>query len=98
MNFKPCLVIPVYNHGAAIEKMAPELVAQGYPIYIVDDGSDALTKRMLRSLQLRHELICVEHFPVNQGKGAAVMFGFKKAYADGFTHVLQIDADGQHAI
>ena len=98
MNFKPCLVIPVYNHGAAIEKMAPELVAQGYPIYIVDDGSDALTKRMLHSLQLRHELIRVEHLPVNQGKGAAVMCGFKKAYADGFTHALQIDADGQHAI
>ena len=32
----------------------------------------------------------------NQGKGAAVMTGLRIAFKQGFTHALQIDADGQH--
>src|SRR5690606_15762638 len=32
----------------------------------------------------------------NRGKGAAVMAGFYHARALGFTHAIQIDADGQH--
>lgn len=34
----------------------------------------------------------------NSGKGKAVIMGFKKADELGITHVLQIDADGQHDI
>lgn len=34
----------------------------------------------------------------NQGKGAAVMYGLKQAYETGYTHALQVDADGQHDI
>jgi hypothetical protein len=33
---------------------------------------------------------------VNQGKGGAVMTGFRTAHAMGFSHALQVDADGQH--
>jgi glycosyltransferase involved in cell wall biosynthesis len=33
----------------------------------------------------------------NQGKGAAVMTGAREAFKSGYTHLLQIDADGQHA-
>lgn len=98
MSIKVCIVVPIYNHGVSFEKMAAELVACGYAIYIVDDGSDEFTKKILHALQLRHALIRVVHLPVNQGKGAAVMRGFKRAYEDGFTHALQIDADGQHKV
>ena len=38
----------------------------------------------------------VDRFDTNRGKGAAVMQGFDLARAAGFTHALQIDADGQH--
>ena len=34
--------------------------------------------------------------PVNGGKGAAVIAGLREALALGFTHALQVDADGQH--
>ena len=34
--------------------------------------------------------------PHNQGKGAAVLHGLREAAAAGFTHVLTMDADGQH--
>jgi len=33
----------------------------------------------------------------NQGKGAAVLHGLRAAVAQGYTHVLTMDADGQHA-
>ncbi|MEO8163837.1 MAG: glycosyltransferase family 2 protein, partial [Betaproteobacteria bacterium] len=32
----------------------------------------------------------------NQGKGAAVLHGLREAVAQDFTHVLTMDADGQH--
>ncbi len=35
-------------------------------------------------------------FPVNRGKGRAVCEGFRLAHDAGFTHALQVDADGQH--
>lgn len=41
------------------------------------------------------ELICLAQ---NQGKGAAVIAGLKQAKARGYSHAIQIDADGQHDI
>ena len=38
----------------------------------------------------------VIHRPSNGGKGAAVLDGLREAAAAGFTHVLVMDADGQH--
>jgi hypothetical protein len=38
----------------------------------------------------------LSRLPVNSGKGAAVVHGMRHAIADGMTHALQIDADGQH--
>ena len=34
--------------------------------------------------------------PHNQGKGAAVLHGLDQATAEGFSHVLTMDSDGQH--
>jgi glycosyltransferase involved in cell wall biosynthesis len=34
--------------------------------------------------------------PENRGKGAAILHGLRQAVAEGFTHVLTMDADGQH--
>jgi glycosyltransferase involved in cell wall biosynthesis len=34
--------------------------------------------------------------PRNQGKGAAVLHGVQQALSAGFSHVLTMDADGQH--
>ena len=35
--------------------------------------------------------------PKNCGKGAAVKYGLREALKQSYSHVLQIDADGQHA-
>jgi glycosyltransferase involved in cell wall biosynthesis len=36
--------------------------------------------------------------PVNRGKGSAVLTGVRYAVQAGYTHALQIDADGQHQV
>ena len=96
MNFKPCLLIPIYNHKDSIETTIARLVPYGLRIIIVDDGSNTATQQILLRLSATQPLIRLHRLAKNQGKGAAVMQGMRVAYQSGFTHALQIDADGQH--
>ena len=56
------------------------------------DGSDAALARLAANEQ---RLGIIERRR-NGGKGAAVLDGLRAAAAQGFTHVLTMDADGQH--
>lgn len=94
--FDPCLLIPIYNHREAIAGTVGRLAVHGLPLLIVDDGSDAATQAELARLAHAYPLLRLFRLPVNAGKGAAVMHGLRQARAAGFTHALQIDADGQH--
>ncbi|HED18848.1 MAG TPA: glycosyltransferase family 2 protein [Gammaproteobacteria bacterium] len=98
MNHKPCFVIPDYNHKDAIGRIVAALHQYRLPILIVDDGSEEGTKKVLENLALKEPLIRLFRLDSNQGKGAAVVRGLEEAYAAGFTHALQVDADGQHDI
>lgn len=91
-----CLVIPHYNHVPELEKFLPDLVALGLPIFVVDDGSAFENITRLRTLAKAQALVTLIEHRQNRGKGAAVMTGFTLAQIHGFTHALQIDADGQH--
>ena len=94
MSFKPCALIPVYNHHSALPRIVAALRAAGLPVLLVDDGSDAETKAVLTSLTAA-DVECLT-LAQNGGKGAAVLAGFRRAGERGFSHALQIDADGQH--
>ncbi|AKC70996.1 glycosyltransferase family 2 protein [Pandoraea oxalativorans] len=95
--FVPCVLIPVYNHPLHIGRIVDTLVAQRLPVLLVDDGSDAATRAVLDAIQARHaEAVVLERLPHNLGKGGAVSHGLRHAHALGYTHALQVDADGQH--
>lgn len=96
MNYRPCVIIPIYNHKDTIRAVVRRLAGYDLPVLIVDDGSDTMTRTVLR--QLADEVPHVQCFYLekNCGKGAAVMRGFREAANLGFTHALQVDADGQH--
>lgn len=96
MSYQPCLLIPIYNHKDSIVGTVERLRAHDLPIIIVDDGSDAATQDVLSSTIEQYPDIRLFRLPQNGGKGAAVMHGMREAKALGYTHVLQIDADGQH--
>lgn len=93
-----CIVIPFYNHAGAIAQVVDALKPLGLPCFIVDDGSDAGARLVLAQIADRENWVKVQTLPQNNGKGAAVMAGCDAALAAGFTHVLQIDADGQHDV
>lgn len=96
---KPCIIIPVYNHEAAIPRVLAKLKNVGIPTILVNDGSSALCTQILADCVEREpDWLRLIHRPENSGKGAAVLDGFKAAEALGFSHALQIDADGQHEV
>src|SRR5579871_6940858 len=94
----PCALIPIYNHKDTITRTVQALRAHGLPVVIVDDGSDAATRAVLDALACGQPDIQLLRLPHNQGKGRALTAGLLAARAAGFTHALQIDADGQHDV
>jgi len=93
---KQGFLIPVYRHGKTACSLAERLAASGLPVIIVDDGNDAETKTLLAECAAKTHEVVLLNLNKNNGKGGAVIRGFKKAEELGLTHVLQIDADGQH--
>ncbi len=95
--FNPCILIPVYNHEHAIGTTLAELLPYGYPILLVDDGCSTPCAQVLEALAARYPAqISLLVLADNQGKGGAVKAGLQQALALGYSHAVQIDADGQH--
>ncbi|WP_428096536.1 glycosyltransferase family 2 protein [Candidatus Rariloculus sp.] len=92
-----CIVIPVYNHGTALRTTIAALQKYDLPTLVVDDGSGQPTRHAIDELAAEFELSVIR-LPQNTGKGGAVIAGLRAAAREGFSHALQIDADGQHDI
>jgi len=88
-------VIPVYNHELAVPAVAATLRQHSLPVVLVDDGSGESCRLALEQLSAQTGDALVR-LPVNGGKGAAVIAGLREAQKRGYTHALQVDADGQH--
>jgi glycosyltransferase involved in cell wall biosynthesis len=93
--FRPVAVIPVYNHGEAVGAVAANVRAHGLRCILVDDGSSADCAAVLDALAQAADVTLVR-LALNQGKGGAMMAGLRAAADAGYSHALQIDADGQH--
>ena len=89
-------VIPVYNHGAALQSVVKELSPFNLPIIVVDDGNDEKNKGFINEIAQNNPLVTLVVRPKNGGKGLAMKDGMRKANEMGLTHILQIDSDGQH--
>ncbi|MDR1367893.1 MAG: glycosyltransferase family 2 protein [Candidatus Accumulibacter sp.] len=96
MNFRYCFLIPVFNHWKSIRATVESLSARGLDVYLIDDGSDAQTQAVLKRVAEDFPSARLFRLPENRGKGAALMLGMREAARAGFTHALQVDADGQH--
>ncbi|WP_434670677.1 glycosyltransferase family 2 protein [Klebsiella sp. B345] len=94
----PCVVIPCYNHGAMMAQVIARLQPFALPCIVVDDGSDAATREVLAQLALQEPNLMLIRLAENAGKGCAVIRGLQAAADAGFSHAVQVDADGQHAI
>ncbi len=94
---KAVVMIPVYNHEHAIGAVVEQVKTHGLPVLLVDDGSKASCAAVLDELAQRDGVMLFRRTQ-NGGKGAAVISGLEEAHRRGFTHAVQIDADGQHAL
>jgi len=93
------VLIPVYNHEHAIGATLDAVLAQDCAVLLVDDGSDEACARVLVELSERHsDQVKLLRLTQNGGKGAAVKAGLRALLAAGYSHGLQVDADGQHDI
>jgi glycosyltransferase involved in cell wall biosynthesis len=90
------VLIPSFNPGAAVYATVREARAQWEPVWVVVDGSDDGTAEGLLKLAAEDPGLRVLVLPANRGKGAAVLHGAELALAEGFTHILTMDSDGQH--
>ena len=94
-----CIVVPHFDHVAQFRTLLPQLAGHGLPLVVVDDASPEAVYQDLQRLLEEHagNSMLIRHAE-NQGKGGAVMTGLRAALDAGYTHALQIDADGQHDV
>ena len=85
------IVIPVYNHKDTLRLVVERALALNFPVIVVDDGSTDGSADTLNNLPI-HLL----RYPNNRGKGAALLAGAEEAAKLGATHIITLDADGQH--
>jgi glycosyltransferase involved in cell wall biosynthesis len=83
-------IIPAYNEASRVAQVVSGTRVH-LPTWVVDDGSTDAT-----GLQAQKAGATVLRQTPNQGKGAALRLGFRKALDAGYTAVLTLDADGQH--
>lgn len=100
-KFIPAFLIPVYNHGKAcakvVDSLEPYCQKSGAKVILVDDGNGEETKSYLVEIANKYpEIVELVACKKNGGKGKAFKAGILRAHSLGITHVLQIDADGQH--
>ena len=90
-KIKVFVVVPVYNHADTLRQVV-EAVLQHHPlVLVVDDGSTDGGAETLADLPV--ELLSHSH---NLGKGAALLSAAEWGLRQGLTHMVSIDADGQH--
>jgi glycosyltransferase involved in cell wall biosynthesis len=90
------VLIPSYNPGRLVYETVRAARAHWKPVWVVVDGSTDGTADGLQELARGDDGLRVIVLPRNCGKGAAVLHGIQLALAEGFTHVLTMDSDGQH--
>jgi len=90
--FNPLLVIPTYNNRSSLAHVVDKALDLPWPVMVVNDGS---TDGAMETLPV-HPGLYTMGWIENCGKGAALAKAARKAIETGYTHMITLDADGQH--
>jgi dolichol-phosphate mannosyltransferase len=90
------VALPTYNELENLPQIAPSIVAHGYRLLIVDDGSPDGTGALADRLAADDPVISVLHRPRKEGLGPAYAAAFDHALAEGAEVIIEMDADFSH--
>jgi glycosyltransferase involved in cell wall biosynthesis len=94
---RPLILIPSYNTGRILRGTVESVLNLGLPVRVVIDGSTDGSPETIADLENdANPLFRILFLEINSGKGAAVLHALRDAIGEGYTHVLTMDADGQH--
>lgn len=90
---RPLIVLPAFNEEQALGPLLDEISASlpAIDCLVVNDGSSDGTVAVARTRG-----VTVVDLPFNLGVGGAMRAGFRYALRNGYSAVVQVDADGQH--
>lgn len=92
---RPCALVPTYDNPRTVRGVVETLRTWLPDVLVVDDGSGPDGRAAIEALG-SDGLAQVLTLSRNRGKGAALKAGFAHLLERGFTHAMQVDADGQH--
>jgi glycosyltransferase involved in cell wall biosynthesis len=90
-RFSPIAVVPAYEAAGTVGAVVRGILASVPRVIVVDDGSSDETAG-----ESERSGASVLRLPENSGKGSAVRAGLARALTTDATHVVFVDADGQH--
>jgi len=90
---KQCLVIiPAMNEEKTIASVILDIIAKGFDVLVIDDGSSDNTVTIAKQSGAYVISLCF-----NIGAWNATQTGIRYALKNHYTHVISMDADGQHS-
>lgn len=92
-NDETLVVVPALNEAATVANVVASVRSAGFDVLVVNDGSTDDTSALAAGAGA-----AVVDLPFNLGVGAALRCGFKYAVRNGYSTVVQCDADGQHPV
>jgi glycosyltransferase involved in cell wall biosynthesis len=87
-----CVIVPTYNNERTLVSVLEGVLRYTSNVLVINDGSTDSTAEILE----RYSHLTLLTHTRNQGKGAALKNGFRKAMELGFEFAITIDSDGQH--
>lgn len=90
------IVIPCYRHADTLNEVLKGLTKTGFDTVVIDDGNEGSQAELLAKCVSLHPFVTLLKNEKNLGKGGSVSRGISYAHEKGYTHVIQIDSDGQH--
>nr|MCR5537383.1 glycosyltransferase family 2 protein [Succinivibrio sp.] len=93
-----CIAIPCYRHGKALGAVLTRLETYALPVVVVDDGNEPAEAALIEKACAACQRVTLLKNPKNLGKGGALITALKYAATQNFSHVIQLDADGQHCL
>jgi dolichol-phosphate mannosyltransferase len=92
------VIIPTYNEFDNLEPLVRELLANdlGIDVLVIDDNSPDGTGELAERLAAETNRIQVLHRAGKLGLGTAYTLGFRRALAQGYDRVVEMDGDFSH--